>query len=141
MKNVEIMKQEDIETLKASLSVPSGPLEAIDLLLKYLRRKGGKASEPVQLENDYSIVFAKDRNEFDNYLRMAHELGYIEHRKGGRCYKLKTKGWLHLDKLDKLAEQEPSLDIKLGETERVLDGIRREIEARYLLNIPGQPPF
>lgn len=125
---VEILTQEDIETILDSVSEPSAS-EAIYLLLKYLRRKGGKASEPVQLENDYSIVFAKDRNEFDNYLRMARELGYIEHREGGRCYKLKTGGWLKLDELDKLAEQEPSLEIKLGDAEGFLDRIKKEIEA------------
>jgi hypothetical protein len=128
---LEILELTDIKTILDSVSEPS-PVEAVDLLLKYLRRKGGKASEPVQLENDYSIVFAKDRNEFDNYLRMAHELGYIEHRKGGRCYKLKTEGWLQLDKLDKLAEQEPSREIDLGETEGVLDRIKKGIEASSL---------
>jgi len=128
----QIKDKEDMETILDSVSEPSGPFEAIDLLLKYLRRKGGKASEPVQLENDYSIVFAKDRNEFDNYLRMAHELGYIEHRKGGRCYKLKTEGWLQLDKLDKLAEQEPSLEIKLEDAEGFLARIKKEIEASSL---------
>ena len=100
---VEILTKGDTETILDSVSIPSNPFEAIDLLLKYLLRKAGKTSDVVRLdmENDYPILFAKDQDEFRYYLAKAHELGYIEQRGGGPNYRLDLEGWRRLAELRK----------------------------------------
>jgi hypothetical protein len=98
---VEILTLEDIETILDSMSVPSDPLEAIDLLLKYLYRKASKADEYVYLNLvlDYPILFAKDADEFQYYLQKALELKYIE--RAGDNYRPDTEGWRRLIDLRK----------------------------------------
>jgi hypothetical protein len=88
----------NLEAILDSVSIPSDPFEAIDLLLKYFLRKAGKTSDVVRLdmENDYPIVFAKDQDEFRYYLAKARELGYIEQRGGGPSYRLDLEGWRRL---------------------------------------------
>jgi hypothetical protein len=100
---VEILTKDDAETILDSVSIPSDPFEAIDLLLKHLLRKAGKTSDVVQLEmeNDYPILFAKDQDEFRYYLAKAHELRYIEHREGGSSCRLDLNGWRRLAELRK----------------------------------------
>jgi nucleoside 2-deoxyribosyltransferase len=98
---VEISTLEDIETILDSVSEPSDPLEAIDLLLKYLYRKASKADEYVYLNLvlDYPILFAKDADEFQYCLQKALELKYIE--RAGDGYRPDTEGWRRLIELRK----------------------------------------
>lgn len=90
---------DNVEAILDSMSVPSDPLKAIDLLLKYLWRKAGRADEYVPLNAvvDYPILFAKDANEFEYYLQKALGLKYIERQ--GNEYRLDLKGWHRLDEL------------------------------------------
>jgi len=96
---VEILTLEDVETILDSVSVPSDPLETIDWLLKYLKTSKADEYVPLNLANDYPILFAKDTNEFVYYLQKAHELGYTE--QAGHSYRLDLKGWERLDELRK----------------------------------------
>ena len=97
-----LITTENVKAILDSMSVPSDPLEAIDLLLKHLWRKASKVSEPVPLkETDYPILFAKDQDDFKYYLAKARELRYIEHREGGLCYRLDLEGWRRLIELRK----------------------------------------
>jgi hypothetical protein len=97
--NVEILTKKDVETLLDSVSMPSDPLEAIDLLLKHLFRKASRADEyvPLNIVVDYPILFAKDANEFDYYLQKALGLRYLDRQ--GNEYRLDLKGWHRLDEL------------------------------------------
>jgi hypothetical protein len=130
----QIKDKEDMETILDSVSEPSGPFEAIDLLLEYLRQKqkASKVSEFVDLipAIDYSILYAKDPDDFSHYMEMALKRDYIERR--DYAYRLAPDGWQRLAELDKLAEQEPSLEIKLEDAEGFLDRIKKEIEASSL---------
>jgi hypothetical protein len=95
---VEILTT-NVQAILDSMSVPSDPLEAIDLLLKHLWRKASRADEyvPLNLVVDHPILFARDADEFDYYLQKALGLKYIERR--GDEYQLDLKGWHRLDEL------------------------------------------
>jgi len=103
---VEILKPENIETIKASVSVPSDPFERIDLLLKYLLRKTGETGEFEKLDAHtlYPILFAKTPSQFSYYVQKAHELGYIERDSGSTNvdrHRLALGGWRRLTELRK----------------------------------------
>ena len=92
---------------------------------------------PLNARTDYPILYAKNPGEFRYVLEQARDTrGYIkqdsEVQQRSNYHRLSLKGWDRLDELDKQAEQEPSREIELGETERVWDGIRGEIEASSL---------
>lgn len=91
----------NVEAILDSVSIPSDPLEAIDLLLEYLFRKAGQASEyvPINLVTDYPILFAKDTSELQYYLQKALGLKYIEQE--GHAYRLDLDGWRRLADLKK----------------------------------------
>jgi len=126
---------ENVQDLLDSMAVPSDLYGKIDWLLEYLRWKASKDDQYIRLNLafDYPILFAKDTDEFSFYLQKALEGKYIE--QAGDGYRPDTEGWRRLAELDKVAEQEADVEISpeiLGETERVWDGIRGEIEASSL---------
>lgn len=102
---VEILTLEDIGIILDSVSVPSDPFEAIDLLLEYLLRKTGETEEFEELNARtlYPILFAKTPRQFSYYVQKAHELGYIESPSGINVdrHRLALGGWHRLAELRK----------------------------------------
>jgi hypothetical protein len=93
----------NIPDLLSSASIPDGPFEAIDRLLLYIHRHARTAASYVEIKpTDYSLVYAKDSDEFGFYLTRAAGLGYIENP-GGNQYRLTLEGWKRLDELRKRA--------------------------------------
>lgn len=92
---------ENVQAILDSMAVPSDPFEAIDLLLKYLLRKAGRAGDlvSVNLLTDYPVLFAKDPDEFDFYVKKAQELKFI--KRSQNSYQLDLAGWRRLDELRK----------------------------------------
>ena len=100
-----LITTENVQAILDSMSVPSNPIEAIDLLLKHLLRKAGKTGEYVQLDihTDYPILFAETPKEFNFYVQKAHALRYIESPEGINVirHRLTINGWYRLIDLGK----------------------------------------
>ena len=75
----------NIQTLLDGISIPTDPLDRIDLLLEHIFQKSGKPSVLVRLDQniDYPLIYGEDAADFVYYLSKAEELGYVE-RGGNR---------------------------------------------------------
>ena len=81
-------RREKMENLIRAISLPSGPLEQIDLLLKYLYGLYMKGFSPEKyfeiyqhpdlLDLKYPITFSRNPNEFSWLVIKALEFGYVE---------------------------------------------------------------
>jgi hypothetical protein len=88
-----------------SISVPSDPLEAIDLLLEYIFYKAGRAGKqtPIDFKTDYPILFAENHDEFEFCVYKARELNLIEIAEldGKKLLRLSIDGWRRIAELKK----------------------------------------
>lgn len=98
------LSEENAEHIMSSVTVPKDPLEAIDHLLDYIFRKGGKRpGSSVRFEPSfaYPILFAKSKDEFEYLMAKATELKYIEIGPDGVGYRISIPGWQRLSELRK----------------------------------------
>jgi nucleoside 2-deoxyribosyltransferase len=75
------------------------PLEAIDIILRYLQRKTGDApGQYIELDGrSYPLVYGKEENEMVYYIGILLKLGYIEDNKQAEPkLRLTIKGWERL---------------------------------------------
>ncbi|MDG5816261.1 hypothetical protein QA601_14295 [Chitinispirillales bacterium ANBcel5] len=85
----------NINAVIESVRFPHNPFDKIDLLLEYLSLKQKKINDEISLvNNDYSVAFAEDSEEFWFLIGKAIESGYVEEVKGEKInYRLTMKGW------------------------------------------------
>lgn len=91
---------DNISDLLQSVSIPSSPLENMDLALIYVSEKQTKADEEAQViyQDDYPLAFAKDADEFQFFLdtlvdrRLLSRLGESRGR-SNQHYRLTPDGW------------------------------------------------
>jgi hypothetical protein len=96
-----------LDDLGNSTAVPEGPLERIDHIVMYLLRKMKTYDAAVTIipQNDYSVAYTKNPDEFKFLLNKCIELGYVEEALG-EDYRLTLKGWQHASELD-MAKERP----------------------------------
>lgn len=100
------IKEDNIQDILDSSSVPHGPFEKIDRIVKYIHQKSPNASScvPIGFDDDYPIAYANNPEEFKFYLDKAVELGYLELNNVDdvipKC-RLTLKAWKRLDELRK----------------------------------------
>lgn len=102
-KNRVSITSSDIKKLIESFPTPKDPFQQIDLLLEYVYLKAQKITNIVELNqgDDYPIVFAEDYKEFNSFIKMTMELGYLQKNATGNNYKLTLKGWQKANELKK----------------------------------------
>ena len=96
----------NVEKILDSVAVPNGPLEQIDEIVKYIRKKTPHFGADVWIDHrtEYPVAFARNESEFASLLREAEEIGYIKLRQSEGKYlcSLAREGWKRIDELRRM---------------------------------------
>ncbi len=115
----------NINDIIGSAKIPSDPLEAIDTLVLYLYHESTKKTPDSFIpltQNDYPLIYSKNLNEFNFYIRKAIELGYIENDTydASSEYRLTIpRGWIHISELNKVTRASNQVFIAMWFDEKV----------------------
>lgn len=88
------------EQLLSSAHSHTDPLASVDRILLYAQRKADRLGDEVTFHpaRDFPLAYAKDAIEFNHFLRLALEIGYVEIPRPG-VVRLKPDGWRRLNEL------------------------------------------
>lgn len=91
-----------IENLFDSNNITDDPFELIDLLIIYIAKKAGEIQNPIHLNinNDFSLLYLKNKEEFKFYVNKAKELDYLEFD-SKQFIRLTLNGWKRVTELRK----------------------------------------
>lgn len=102
--NKPFLSTDNIDSIVTLAHRPSNPIEAIDKILLYIKKKnlGFHDTLSIDVETDYPIACAKDHAEFSYFLNNAIALGYLENpiREGIR---VTIDGWNRIDEVMKVS--------------------------------------
>lgn len=88
------LRTDNIEDLIASATPPVSPLDAVDAILIHIHNHTPFYGEPIPVPLErMALTYSKNFKEFENYLDLAIELGYLMRHGDKRDYSLTHKGW------------------------------------------------
>ncbi len=95
-----------IENLFDSNKIPDDPFDIIDLLLRHIANKSGKIQIPIKfnINNDFSLLYLENENEFKYYVNKAKELDYLEYD-SKQMIRLTLNGWKRLSSTKQLLQK------------------------------------
>lgn len=97
----------DFDEVRAAAKPKDDPFVAVDCILLYVARTTTRAGDKTSLEptSDYPIAYARDAQEFEYFIQLAAQVGFLE-VESGSLVRLSPDGWKRLKQL-RLQEIDP----------------------------------
>lgn len=97
----------DFDEVRAAATPKDDPFVAVDCILLYVARTSTRAGDKTALEltSDYPIAYARDAQEFEYFIQLATQIGFLE-VESGPLVRLSPDGWKRLKQL-RLQEIDP----------------------------------
>jgi hypothetical protein len=97
------IQSDNLDDLIAAARPPKGPLEAVDLIIGFLRERTQYFGQYLKLApSDLALTYSINFKEFENYLNLAKELGLLEGPPSSPEYALTSKGWQRLEEMSRI---------------------------------------